>query len=158
MPSQNSQAENTPTVIITIGDSRELKWQKRILIKNPKTNQYNWVIDKTWKKVMKLGNCSILIVNPLDERPARDPKSSVMIQYQHGGVNVGGSSFSIGFAFRCATSLQSYDVSNKATQEKVHPVFDNDDLRKKFDNGKYYRLYCTFIIKSVKEINLTQTL
>ena len=38
MPPQNSQAENTPTIIITIGDSRELKWQKRNIIKNPKTS------------------------------------------------------------------------------------------------------------------------
>ena len=32
---------------VQIGDSRELKWQKKTRIKNPKTNQYNWVIDKT---------------------------------------------------------------------------------------------------------------
>ena len=88
---------------------------------------------------MKSGNCFILIVNPLDERSARDPKSGVMIQYQHGGVNVGGSSFSSGFDFRCVTSLQSYDIRNKDIQDKVHPVFDTDELQKEFNHDKYYK-------------------
>ena len=46
------------------------------------------MIDKTWKKIMQLVNCSILIVNPLDGRPARDPSSGAMIQHQNGGVNI----------------------------------------------------------------------
>ena len=41
MSSQNSKSENTSTVIITIGVSRKIKWQKRTLINNPKTDQYS---------------------------------------------------------------------------------------------------------------------
>ena len=79
------------------------------------------MIAKTWKKVIKLGNCSILIVS-LDERPTRDPNSGVMTQYQYGSVNVGGSSLSSGFVCRHVTSLQSYDADNKAIQDKLHLV------------------------------------
>ena len=43
---------------------------------------------------MKSVNCSILIVNPLDEYPTRELISGVIIKYQHGRVNVGGLSFS----------------------------------------------------------------
>ena len=45
IPLRNSQAENTPTVIITIGDSKELKCHKTV-IKSPKTKEYDWLIDK----------------------------------------------------------------------------------------------------------------
>ena len=86
-------------------------------------------MDKTWKKLKKLRGFSILIVNPLDERPTRDPNFSVMIQYQHGsGVNI-----------RCVTSLKLYDIGNKAIQYKLHHVFDTDDLQQKFDHDKYYK-------------------
>ena len=84
---------------------------------------------------MKLGNCSILIVHPLDEHPPRDPNSGVMIQYQHGGIYVGVSSLSSEFKFRCVTSLQSYNIDNEVTYYKSHPVFDTDDLQKKFDHN-----------------------
>ena len=49
MPAQSSQAETTPTTIITTGDSRSLKWQKRTLTKHSETGRDNWMIDKIWK-------------------------------------------------------------------------------------------------------------
>ena len=97
------------------------------------------MIDKTWNKCMIVIYCSILIGNPLDKRPTPDPISGSMIQYQHSGVNIGGLSFSSGFVFRCVTSLESYNVDNKAIQDKIPPVFGTDDLQKTFDHYKHYK-------------------
>ena len=62
-----------------------------------------------------------------------------MMQYQYGAINVLWSLFSGGFDFRCVASLQQYDVDNKDIQDKVHPMFDTDELKKKFDHEKYYK-------------------
>ena len=76
---QNGQKENTPTVVVTIGDSRKLKWRRRILVLDLVTGRYNWQIDKTWKYVMHVASGSIVIVNPLDEIPTQTAVIGMLI-------------------------------------------------------------------------------
>ena len=42
----NEQVENTPTVIITIGDSRYLNFQCQLSMVNKKTGRMHWVVMK----------------------------------------------------------------------------------------------------------------
>ena len=153
----NGQKENTPTVIVNIGDSRKLKWRRRMLTLDLVTKRYKWVVDKKWKDVMVISSGTIVIINPLDEIPAVDPVLGIMIQYQHGGVVVNGSKFSCAYAFRNVKSYGMYNeknelirntesVSNEAKALKVdfnHLKFHNN--LKKLYQCRFRDQYTTFI-------------
>ena len=91
----NTQRYKTPTVIYSIGDERLLKW-----IKRTKQSGGNWTANKVWSFLMYIRDGSVTIVNHLDETPDENPDTGERAQYQHGGITVGNSLFSIGFAFR----------------------------------------------------------
>ena len=61
----NSQCANTCTAVYSIGGPRALKWLKRYHIGG------TWKLDKDWKDSMSLTSGSIVIINPLDERPTQ---------------------------------------------------------------------------------------
>ena len=104
MPSANSQVENTPTVVYSLGSVRDLKFSRRRIIKGKKGNK--WLYDTDWGATYQLTSNSISIIHPGDENP--DP----LFQYQHGGVKVGKGELSIGLAFRIVKSIQEYDVND----------------------------------------------
>ena len=135
---QNGQKENTPTVIVTIGDSRKLKWRRRILVLDLVTGRYKWQIDKTWKHVMHISSGSIVIVNPLDEIPTQTAVIGMLIQYQHGGVIVNGSKFSCAYAFRVVKTTKVYNKSNEALNINGHTISnDEKQLLNSFDHLKF---------------------
>ena len=77
IPWSNSQADNTPTVIVIFGDNCKLHWRR--LKKISKSN--DWVTDKTWKHSMILDNYHILLLNPIDKKPHIYDNGEVMVKY-----------------------------------------------------------------------------
>ena len=135
---QNGQKENTPTVIVTIGDSRKLKWRRRILVLDLVTGRYKWQIDKIWKHVMHVASGSIVIVNPLDEIPTQTAVIGILIQYQHGGVIVNGSKLSCAYAFRVVKTSKVYNKSNQMLNINGYTISnDEKELLNTFDYLKF---------------------
>ena len=109
MPTANSQVENTPTVVYSLGSVRDLNFRRRRIIKGKKGNK--WLYDTEWGATYQLSSNSISIIHPDDENP--DP----IFQYQHGGVKVGKGQLSIGLAFRIVNSIEEYDVNDIRTYD-----------------------------------------
>ena len=61
----NSQVENTPTVIYSLGDSRTLKWRKGYAKQMNRTHK-RWVNDENYKVLFTLDSDSVCVFNPLD--------------------------------------------------------------------------------------------
>ena len=136
--SRNGQLEDTPTVVLTIGNSRKLNWQRQILVKG-ENGRRKWITDKCWKDHMILNDCSITIVNSLDERPTFDPSSGHIVRYRHGGVTVKGTSISTGFAFRVVKDRLKYDDRNKILDTSNYPVFDHCNVENNFDKVNFHK-------------------
>ena len=58
----------------------------------------------------ELGTDSLTIIHPNDENPLCDKNKHDMRQYLHGGVNVTGEKFSVGFVFRVVNKTAVYRV------------------------------------------------
>ena len=110
--SKNGQMDNTPTVIIVLGDTRTLNWQRQFLITTTRGTK-KWVTDHTWKAFVHMKNLSILIVSTVDEVPTFDANIGLYVRYRHGGVRVVGSKLSIGFVFRVVRTWAVYDEFDK---------------------------------------------
>ena len=97
----NEQVENTPTVILTIGDSRYLNFQCQMSMVNNKTGRMKWVVmkDNPSCKRIQLADKTVYVLNTIDERPAIDPVSGCFIRYQHGNVVVNKSTMSCAWVF-----------------------------------------------------------
>jgi len=113
--STNAQMENTVTVIVVVGDSRNLVWERQVLTTTP-SGRKKWVTDKTFNAIMVLNNISILIVNPLDEKATANNDIGLVVRYRHGGVKVKGSQLSVGFVFRVVRSWAVYDCNDELLQ------------------------------------------
>ena len=83
----NSQVQNTPTVIYSLGDTRSLHWTRR---KRTATSngRHVWECDQDFKSEYPLSTDSVTIVNTLDEDPEYTSLDGSKYQYQHGDVNV----------------------------------------------------------------------
>ena len=104
---ENSQIENTPAVIYSIGDSRNLHWKLRKIGYN-KSGRKIWIDSTCPKMCYRLGSDTITVINPNDENPCSINNKDGMKQYMHGGVNVSGEKFSVGFVFRVVNRVGLY--------------------------------------------------
>ena len=107
----NSQVENTPTVVYSLGDTRSLHWSRRKRIVTHK-GRYIWECDKEFKKEFTLSTDSITVVNTLDEDPEYTSIDGSKYQYQHGNVNVSKDQLSVGIVFRTVHSTAVYDLKS----------------------------------------------
>ena len=96
----------------------------------------------------ELGTDSLTIIHPNDENPLSDKNKNDMRQYLHGGVNVTGEKFSVGFVFRVVDKTALYQVFDDTM------LMDNPNGQSDVVNGvlgvnlpsfhmKLYNLYCT---------------
>ena len=135
--STNAQMGNTVTVIVVVGDSRNLVGERQVLTTSPKGRK-KWVKDKTFNAIMVLNNLSILIVNPLDEKATSNTDIGLVVRYRHGGVKVKGSQISVGSVFRVVRSWAVYDCNDELLQtgnssdNTVHKDIGNSPEGKKF--------------------------
>ena len=119
---KNTQVENTPAVIYSIGDVRELHWKVRKAAFS-KSGRKVWEMLQCDKMSFKLGPDTLTVIHPDDENPC-SPKNCIdMRQYMHGGVNVSGEKFSVGFVFRVVNKICTY---NKEDDTMVVPNKAND--------------------------------
>ena len=107
----NSQVQNTPTVIYSLGDTRSLHWtrRKRIATSN---GRHVWECDQDFKSEYPLSTDSVTIVNTLDEDPEYTSLDGSKYQYQHGDVNVSKDQLSVGIVFRTVHTTALYDQTS----------------------------------------------
>ena len=103
----NSQVENTPAVIYSVGDTRYLHWKVRKMGFSA-SGRNIWENATSSKMSFKLGSDTLTIINPDDENPRSSKNKHDMRQYMHGGVNVSGNKFSVGFVFRVVNNSDTY--------------------------------------------------
>ena len=85
----NSQKENTPAIIYSIGDKRTLNWKHRHVSANDKGRMV-WSQPSSNKLSFELDSDTITIIHPDDENPKRNNNNESMAQYMHGGVSLTG--------------------------------------------------------------------
>ena len=135
--SKNGQRDMTPAVIVSIGDSRKLIWQRQVQVLS-EHGRKKWVTDKSFKSVVTLGNMSIIIVNPLDESATYDCSIGLTVRYRHGGVIVRGNRLSIGFVFRVVTTWAVYGSDNKMVQPFQHVDINTGLNTKSIDTDVFH--------------------
>ena len=123
--SANSQVEDTPTFVYSLGTTRTLNFYRRHIVKGKRGNK--WMDDTDWSRSFELSNNSIWILNPIDE------KAKGKYQYQHGGVKVKKGEMSVGLAFRIVKNIEEYDVVNDI---RAYDTSGNHD-----DNSKIYKRF-----------------
>ena len=102
----NSQVENTPAVIYSLGDNRVLHWGEIRLLNG------KWCLDPSFSTSYILNSDTVTIINPLDEDPFSPKNVDEYCQYQHGGVKLTGTKLCAGPVFRVVNSEQSYNIEN----------------------------------------------
>ena len=129
---KNEQVENTPSVIITLGDSRQLKWQKQILMVNCASGRLKWynMHKCDFFETVELGDKTIYIVNTLCERPLVDPYYGCFIRYQHGHVNVTKFNMSCGLVLRVVKNIRLYNQDNQIICDSDHMHVESGNLNK----------------------------
>ena len=107
----NSQVQNTLTVMYSLGDTWLLHWmrRKRVTSKNGRTI---WECDESFRTTYPLSTDSVTIVNTLDEDPEYTSLDGSKYQYQHGDVNVSKNHFSVGIVFRTVHTTALYDQTS----------------------------------------------
>ena len=139
--------ENTPTVIVSLGDERLLNWRRRVKVKNDKGN-WVWQIDSSWSGTMSMTRKSIVVLHPLDEKPHKMGDGQTIINYQHGNVKVTGDKCSMVLVYRVVNEycwyaiVNNYMINGNLTNEKNYNrnVMARASLYFKFNNAKYHNL------------------
>ena len=111
MHTQNSRVENTPSIMMTFGDSMILTWRRQILTRLP-TGKTKWQTDKNWQNIFNMNIHYITITNPLDECPTYNTILDTKVKYQHDGVKVIANTISVGYVFRVVKTVKEYNISN----------------------------------------------
>jgi hypothetical protein len=103
--SNNSQKQNTPVVVLTLGDARTLHMKKRFA-----ASDGSWIQNVNVRKPQKktydfiLTDQSLFVLHPDDEIPrARGFSDGSKSQFQHGGVKVT-EGLSVALVFRTVTT------------------------------------------------------
>ncbi len=93
---KNSQRENTPTIILCVGEPRVLRFRLCTIMPSQRV-QYGSVV-----KEFTLEHGDIFVLHPDDERPMVRPEidSNHMTYFQHGDIRHKSDGVSIGLAFR----------------------------------------------------------
>ena len=107
----NSQIQNTPTVIYSLGDTRTLHWKRRRRL-TKSNGRTVWDSDIEFSAEYELSHDSVTIVNTLDEDPEHVSEDGSQYQYQHGNVNVSKDKFCVGIVFRTVHTTDVYDDSS----------------------------------------------
>jgi len=119
----NSQVENTPAVIYSVGDKRLLHSKKRYM-----SETGVWKDDESFGTSYHLNSDTATIINPLDEDPLSRKNISEHAQYQHGGVKVNGTKLCFGLVFRVVSSEESYHLeNNKMIVDYLYDMNDTVD-------------------------------
>ena len=113
---RNSQEDNTPTVVLSLGDTRCLKWKRRHLVPKFCNNKIRkqkvlnvWHDDLTWDTMYQLEHNTVTVINPGDENPRSVKNDFTRSQYMHGGVSVTGDKLAYGLVYHKVVGRAAYD-------------------------------------------------
>ena len=138
----NSQVENTPTITLTIGDSRIIHYHRRY-----SSNGKFWDKDLEPVHSHTLSHGSINVVHPDDERPFEIEMGNQRkkCQIQHGNIRVGLNKMSIAFVFRTVKTISVFDksthrriidkeipITHVVKHQHLHESIDKRDFQHKF--------------------------
>ena len=141
--SANSQAENTITASVTIGDSRVVSFYLRSLCKeNCAYKSGIWNLKKESITSMTISHGDIMVIHPDDERPfnATDDNGTMLRQILHGNVKVDKGNFSVGFVFRNVAKVDTYSRDNNMLVSSILPSSQTkSDNASKIDNENISR-------------------
>ena len=130
----NTQLEDTPTITLTLGSPRVLKFQRRFV-----GDKGTWEIDPSFTHHETLSHGTVSIVHPDDERPfeMKIGGKTRKVQYQHGNIRVGKNQMSIALVFRHVTTHCKFDrASNKRLFEMSPTQQDEIDHKNLHQNAK----------------------
>lgn len=128
----NSQGENTPVIVYSMGDSRELCFRKRMAIDGGNHRKCWHIVNEPYCK-FSLHDNSIFVLHHDDEKPVVRYSGEYLSQFQHGNVFVKEGLLSIGLIFRHVTKSLIYD--NVTCMRVLPDNFFNDkrEYINKFD-------------------------
>ena len=117
LSSKNSQKENTPTCVLTIGDSRNLSFQKQ------KNTRYNATKRMRWKECktdfFKLKHNSLFVLHPCDERPHTTRGET--FRWRHGVTHfTGKNQLSLALVFRNVHNTINVTDHDDVYDKKYH--------------------------------------
>ena len=122
---KNSQVENTPVVILAVGDTRELEFA---------LHNYDGYRQQDKPKIIKLSHGTVFMLHPSDEKDSSRiiNGESCVSHFRHKSKGVKGrdGSLSIGFVFRCTKSRQLVNkftgqyIINKTEKSVREMIFD----------------------------------
>ena len=123
IPAYNTQKENTPTCILTVGTQRELHFQKQFNHINPKTKRRKW--KEFFRRKIFLEDRSVFVLHPKDECPQNS--GIFKVRWRHGVPSFEDtSSVSLAFVFRTVVTSASQD--NRKVGPERDMLFDPPDL------------------------------
>ena len=105
---KNTQGENTPVIVYSMGDPRTMSYRQRWVVSGKK-NFKKWHVSKNHIQQYKLTDNSIFVLHPRDEQPMIRIIGEPLSQFQHGHVNVNKGDLSMGLIFRNVTHTLVYD-------------------------------------------------
>ena len=115
---RSGQEVNTPTVVLSLGDTRTLRWKRRHLFpklhdsKVCRNNMVNiWHDDLSQDASFELKNNTFTGINPGDENPRLVKNDFMRSQYMHGGVSVAWNKLAYGMVYHKVVGLVMYDQS-----------------------------------------------
>ena len=119
----NSQRRNTPTCVLTLGDSRVLHFQKQFRKYNVVTKKRKWV--SVFTKHVKLTDNSISVLHPSDEFYSIN--ESMHFRWRHGVLNQSQrNSLSIAFVFR---NVKNTKPLSQLVDNKNHPLMTEETVQ-----------------------------
>ena len=128
----NTQCQNTPVIVYTLGDSRQLFFRKRMIDVGKKSKQC-WKNNTEPCEQFQLHHNSIFVLHPVDEVPMIRCVGETKSQYQHGNVKVKDGDLSIGLIFRCVTHTLNYDNITSRRVLPKHYFRGNTNLLQSLD-------------------------
>ena len=109
---KNSQKENTPTCVVTIGGSRFLQFERQVTSVNPKTGRRKWM--RSFVKSIELHDNSLFVLDPSDECPEKFLLNT-LFRWRHGVPSFRKKQrVSVALVFRSVTDVTLLDsMSNR---------------------------------------------
>ena len=121
MKSRNSQKENTCVVVLTLGDSRDIHFKKRVVVRGKK-GRSKWKNTHDNTVSFSLEDNSVFLLHPKDEIPTVKCGDTLLSQYIHGGINIDRpNTLSFAFVFRVVCVEREY---NPITSKLIPMVTD----------------------------------